>query len=87
MDLNSNALYLRQSGHPRLAQLGIVLLLIGFVALLLALLILAGGGLLADYFDARQITWRVAEPYECYPALFGMGSALFGFILHGLTPH
>jgi len=61
-------------------RVGAFLLVIGFAALCFALLMYVSGSLLADYYDARHITWRMAESLEVYP-LLGIPVSFIGFIL------
>lgn len=83
--MENNTMDVRQPRHPMLSRLGVVLLIAGFVLLCLVFLVLVGGSWLAEYYDARQITWRAPDAYVGYPLLCGFACSLFGFVLYDLS--
>ncbi|HEY3380015.1 MAG TPA: hypothetical protein VGL77_21280 [Armatimonadota bacterium] len=74
----------RPAKHPLLSRLGVAFLIIGLDIICLALVMFLGGGLLADYLDARHVTWRVPDPFVIL-LLSGIICPLIGFFLYGIS--
>lgn len=67
------------------SQLCVALLTASLAAICLALVVLVGGSLLADYYDARHVTWRVPSPLEEYPVLLGIACMFLGFTFRAFS--